>query len=184
MSKSMPVMIDTSDATKKLIITSTSTEMSTVINHSLSKISQSTYMDSFTSSIPSIHQSFTTVANLPTNGQDTTTIATTTTTAIITTSKAATLFKNPNNIKVIVPRHQNAASTKNSKSHTNVLHTRLAFAVCILLMLLLVMSSICLIKQRRKSMECDKKLLIGTNDMMVNGSECELNITKRNVYLV
>ncbi len=177
MSKSMPVMIDTSDATK-LIITSTSTEMSTtVINHSLSKISQSTHMDSSSSSIPSTHQSFSTVANTPSNGPH----STTTTTTIPTTEK--TTFKNPNNIKVIVPRYQNAASTKNSKSHTNILPTGLTFAVCVLLMLFLVMCSICLIKQRRKSMECDKKMLIGTSDV-VNGSECELNITKRNIYLV
>lgn len=168
MSKSTPVMIDTSDATK--LITSTSTQMVTAINHLLSKYSQSTYTDPSTTSIPSTHQSFSTVANPRNNGQDTT-----------PTSKQT--IKNPNNIKVIVPRYQNAASTKNSKSHTSILPTGLAFVVCVLLMLFLVMSSICLIKQRRKSMECDKKMLIGTTDV-VNGSECELNITKRNVYLV
>lgn len=167
MSKSMPVIIDTSDATK--LITSTSTETVIAINHLLSKISQSTS----TSSMPSIlstHQSFSTVANPRSNGQDTT----------APTPKQT--MKNRNNIQVIVPRYQNAASTKNSKSHTNI-PTGLAFVVCVLLMLFLVMSSICLIKQRRKSMECDKKMLIGTIDV-VNGSECELNIAKRNIYLV
>lgn len=176
MSKSMPLMIDTSDATKLITSTSTETSMVTTINHLLSKYSESTSMDdpSATTAIPSTHQSFSTVANQRDNGQDTTTPASTTKQTI----------KNPNNIKVIVPRYQNAASTKNSKSHTNILPTGLAFVVCVLLMLFLVMSSIFLVKQRRKSMECDKKMLIGAAGEVNPGSDCELNVTKRNVYLV
>lgn len=178
MSKSMPVMIDTHDAILLITSTATETSMVTTINHLLSKISQSTYLDQSSTSIPSAHQSFSTVANTINNGQTTTT----------TTTTLKQTIKNSNNIKVIVPRYQNAASTKNSKSHTNILPIGLAFAVCVLLMLFLVMSSICLIKQRRKSMECDKKMLIGRSARsasdVVNGSECELNITKRNIYLV
>lgn len=170
MSKSMPVAIDTGDATK--LTTSTSTEMPMVmtINH-LSKISQSIYMNPSTTSIPkisSIHQSFSTVASPRRNGQYT---------------KPTSTQTNKNSIKVIVPRYQNAASTKNSISYANILPTGLAFVLCVLLMLFLVMSSICLIKQRRKSLECDKKMLIGANDI-ANGSECELNITRRCIYQV
>lgn len=33
-------------------------------------------------------------------------------------------------------------------------------------------------------MECDKKMLIGTSNDVVSGSDCELNVTKRNMYLV
>ncbi|XP_037029389.1 uncharacterized protein LOC119069436 [Bradysia coprophila] len=166
MSKSMPIIIDTSDATK-LMQTSTSTDVSTVINHSLSGISQS--------SVSPIHQSLSPVANPDNNGPTETPMATTT----------VATFINPKNIKVITPRYQNAASTKNSKSHANISPTGLAAIVCVLLMLFLVMSSVCLVKQRRKTMECDKKMLIGTNDLVHSqGSECELNITKRNIYLV
>lgn len=169
MSKSMPIMIDTSDASQPMK-TSTSTETSTVIDHSISKISQSSSL------APTIHKSFSTVANVDDNDLDEGTMSTTTTTT-------TEILKNPRNIKVITPRYQNAASTKNSKSHTNISPTGLAVIVCALLMLFLVMSSACLVKQRRKSMECDKKMLIGTSDL-VHVSECELHVTKRNIYLV
>lgn len=175
MSKSMPLMIDTNAATKLMKI-STTTDTSTVINHSLSKISQ------LSSSVSPIYQSLSPVANLDDYSLDSIPISIPTTMTTTTTTTAAT-FKNYKNIKVITPRYQNAASTKNSKTHANISATGLAAIVCVLLMLFLVMSSICLVKERRKSMEGDKKMLIGNSDL-VHGSECELNITKRNIYLV